>query len=59
MDGNINNRLHGANRKITMGVKDMPRPPYERGYEKPPHEEIFERLDRIEEILRRVEEKLR
>ena len=35
--------------------------PHERGYgyEKPPHEEIFERLDRIEETLRRIEDKLR
>ena len=36
-------------------------PPHERGYayERPPHEEIFERLDKIEETLRRIEEKLR
>ena len=41
----------------------MPRPheitPHERGYERPPHEEIIERLDRFEETLRRIEEKLR
>ncbi len=43
----------------------MPRPPHEippherYGYEKPPHEEILERLDRIKETLRRIEEKLR
>jgi len=36
----------------------MPRP-HERGYERPPHEEIFERLDRVEEALRRIEDKLR
>lgn len=29
------------------------------GYERPPHEEILERLDRIEEALRRIEGKLR
>jgi len=40
-----------------------PIPPHERppeshrGYEKPPHEEILERLDRIEETLRRIEER--
>ena len=36
-------------------------PPHERGYgyERPPHEEILERLDRIEETVRRIEEKLR
>ena len=33
--------------------------PHERGYERPPHEEILERLDRVEETLRRIEEKLR
>ena len=44
----------------------MPRAPHEMlphekgdGYERPPHEEIFERLDRIEETLRRIEDKLR
>ena len=38
----------------------MPRPPNERyGYEKPPHEEILEKLEVIEETLRRIEEKLR
>lgn len=41
----------------------MPRPPHELhhevGYERPPHEEILERLDRVEETLRRIEEKLR
>ncbi len=36
-------------------------PPHERGhaYERPPHEEILERLDKVEETLRRIEEKLR
>lgn len=34
-------------------------PPHRRGYERPPHEEILERLDVIEETLRRIEEKLR
>ena len=34
-------------------------PPHERGYERLPHEEITERLDKIEETLRRMEEKLR
>ena len=36
-------------------------PPHERGYdyERPPHEEILERLDKIEETVRRIEEKLR
>ena len=37
----------------------MPRLPHEIGHERPPHEEIFERLDRIEEMVRRIEEKLR
>lgn len=36
-------------------------PPHERGhaYERLPHEEIFERMDRMEEILRRIEEKIK
>tara|TARA_Y100000310_G_scaffold345810_1_gene470307 strand:+ start:10638 stop:10769 length:132 start_codon:yes stop_codon:yes gene_type:complete len=34
------------------------RPPEpHRGYEKAPHEVILERLDRIEETLRRIEER--
>lgn len=37
----------------------MPRLPHEICHERPPHEEILERLDRIEEIVRRIEEKLR
>ena len=37
----------------------MPRLPHEIDYGRPPHEEIFERLDRIEEMLKRIEEKLR
>jgi len=43
----------------------MPRPheipPHERPYfhERPPHEEIMERLDKVEETLRRIEDKLR
>lgn len=40
----------------------MPRPPHEFNegyYERPPHEEILERLDRIEGILRRLEDKLK
>ena len=37
----------------------MPRLSHEMGHERPPHEEIFERLDRIEETVRRIEEKLR
>ena len=40
----------------------MPRPhelPHEGGYERSPHEEILERLDKVEETLRRIEEKLR
>ena len=38
----------------------MPIPPHRRyGYERSPHEEILERLDTIEETLRRMEEKLR
>ena len=40
----------------------MPRPhelPHKGGYERPPHEEILERLDKVEETLRRIEEKLR
>ena len=39
----------------------MPIPPHRQryGYERPPHEEILERLDTIEETLRRMEEKLR
>lgn len=36
----------------------MPRP-HEMYHERPPHEEILERLDSIEEILKRVEDKLR
>jgi hypothetical protein len=49
-----------------MEVKNMPRLPHEilphkrgYGYEKLPHEEILERLDRIEETLGRIEDKLR
>jgi len=34
-------------------------PPHERGYERPPHEEIVERLDKIEEMLRRIDGKFR
>ena len=34
-------------------------PPHERNCEEPPHEEILERLDKIEETLRRMEDKLR
>jgi len=34
-------------------------PPHERGFERPPHEEILERLDKVEETLRRIEEKIR
>ena len=50
--------------KIRMEVRTMPRAPHEmlpheRNYERPPHEEILERLDRIEETLRRMEDKLR
>jgi|TARA_B100001964_G_scaffold245555_1_gene333360 hypothetical protein len=46
------------------GDKKMPRPheipPHERhGYERPPHEEVLERLDKVEETLRRIEDKLR
>lgn len=38
----------------------MPRPPHEHGhYERPPHEEILERLDRVEEALRKIEDKIR
>ena len=37
----------------------MPRPPHEMYHEKPPHEEMLERLDRIEEVLRRIEDKLK
>lgn len=37
----------------------MPRPNETMPHESPPHEEIFERLDRIEEIVRRIEEKVR
>ena len=33
-------------------------PPYER-FERPPHEEILERLDKVEQVLRRIEEKIR
>ena len=33
--------------------------PHERYHERPPHEEILERLDRIEEMLRRMENKIR
>lgn len=33
--------------------KTMPRP-HEIYYERPPHEEILEKLDRIEEILKRI-----
>ena len=31
---------------------------HERCYERPPHEIIMERLDKIEEILRRMENKI-
>lgn len=37
----------------------MPRPHEMTPNERPPHEEILERLDRIEEIIRRIEEKVR
>ena len=37
----------------------MPLPHERYGYERPPHEEILERLGRVEETLRRIEEKLR
>lgn len=42
----------------------MPIPPHELhherySYERPPHEEILERLERVEETLRRIEEKIR
>jgi predicted metallo-beta-lactamase superfamily hydrolase len=41
-------------------VKNMPMPPHEPyRYERPPHEEILERLARIEEELRRIVDKLR
>jgi len=34
--------------------------PHERfGHERPPHEEMFERLERIEETLRRIEGKMK
>lgn len=36
----------------------MPRP-HEMDHERPPHEEILGRLDKIEEMVRRIEEKLR
>jgi len=58
LDGNSNNRLHGADRKINKEVKKMPRP-HEHGYERPPHEEILERLHKIEETIRRIEDKIR
>lgn len=44
----------------------MPRLPHEMphhergyGYERPPHEEILEKLERIEEILQRIDDKLK
>ena len=37
----------------------MPLPHERFGYEKKPHEIILEKLDGIEEILRRIEEKLK
>ena len=37
----------------------MPRPHERYGDERPPHQEILERLEKIEETLRRIEEKLR
>ena len=40
----------------------MPIPPHERlgrYHERPPHEEIVERLDRIEEMLRKIDNKIR
>ena len=36
----------------------MPRPNEMMPHERPPHEEIFERLDRLEETMVRIEEKL-
>jgi len=33
--------------------------PHGHFHDKPPHEEIFERLDRLEETLKRIEEKIR
>ena len=32
---------------------------YGRGYERPPHELVLERLDKIEEMLARIDEKIR
>jgi len=32
---------------------------YGRGHERPPHEEILERLDKIEETLARIDNKIR
>ena len=37
----------------------MSKLPHEMYHERPPHEEILERLDRIEETLRGMEDKLR
>jgi len=45
--------------KNKNGGEKMPLPHERYGYERSPHEEILERLDKVEEILRRIEEKLR
>ena len=34
------------------------RPPHERWVERPPHEEILDRLNVLEEILRKIESKI-
>ena len=42
---------------MRVEVINMPKLPHEMYNEKPPHEEILERLGRIEDILRRLENK--
>lgn len=58
MDGHIDHWVYGTGRKIVMEVKKMALPHERFEHEKKPHEIILERLDKVEEILRRIEEKL-